>query len=432
MPGRVYTRDARVGKYVILKGWVEKIRDLGGLKFFILRDREGKIQVTLKKGEINDDLFWNRINRLGREYCVAVQGKVKSSRQAPGGREIIPNRIDVINTAASPLPIDIEGPIESNVDKRFDFRYLDVRNPKTCTIFRIRDAVYKHMRDYFSRTGAIEVHTPVIQAAGAEGGATLFPLIYYQKEAFLRQSPQLYKQMLMSSGFDRVWEIGQVFRAEKFHTRRHISEYVSVDAEIAWTESEEDVMKYVERLVQHTIKGVVRECREELDFLGVKLKVPKVPFPRLTYDECLKMLGKERISVQWGEDLGDPQEAKIGKIMEKKGHEWYFICKYPSKIKPFYIMFDGRLSRGMDLDFRGMEMASGGQREHRYDVLVQVMRDKGLDPDKFDFYLNAFRYGMPPHGGFGLGSERLVQQIIGTENVKDVILFPRTPDRLVP
>lgn len=431
MADRVYSNDAGIGKQILLKGWVEKIRDLGGLKFFILRDREGKIQITLKKGETPDNLF-ETISQLGREYCVSVTGKVSSSKQAPGGKEVFPETIEIISKAETPLPLDIDGPIQSGIDKRFDFRYLDTRNPKVNAMFRIRDKVYYHMRDYFNKVGAVEVHTPVIQAAGAEGGATLFPLIYYQKEAFLRQSPQLYKQMMMASGFDKIWEIGQVFRAEKFHTRRHISEYVSVDSEIAWIDSEEDVLKYLERLAQHTLKGVANDCKEELKFLGAEIKVPKVPFPRLTYDDCLEMLKKEGVEVEWGEDLGDPQEVLIGKIMQKRDHEWYFITKYPSKIKPFYIMMDGELSRGMDLDFRGMEIASGGQREHRYDQLVKVMKEKKMDPAKFEFYLNAFRYGMPPHGGFGLGSERLIQQIIGVENVKEVILFPRTPDKLIP
>jgi aspartyl-tRNA synthetase len=431
MNERVYSSDAVAGKPVLLKGWVEKIRDLGGLKFFILRDRSGKIQVTLKKGETPENLF-SVANQLGREYCVAVKGMVKTSKQAPGGKEVQPEEIIIISKADSPLPLDIEGPIQTNIDKRFDFRYLDTRNPKVSAIFRIRDRVYYYMREYFDKAGAIEAHTPVIQAAGAEGGATLFPLIYYQKEAFLRQSPQLYKQMMMASGFDKIWEIGQVFRAEKFHTRRHLSEYVSVDSEIAWIDSEEDVLRYLERLVQHTLKGIAKDCKEELKLLGAKLTIPEVPFPRLTYNGCLDMLKASGVEVKWGEDLGDPQEVLIGKTMQKKGHEWYFITKYPSKIKPFYIMMDGELSRGMDLDFKGMEMASGGQREHRYEQLVNVMKAKGLDPAKFEFYLDAFRYGMPPHGGFGLGSERLVQQVIGAENIKEIILFPRTPDRLVP
>jgi nondiscriminating aspartyl-tRNA synthetase len=430
MSERIFSADADVGKHVLLMGWVEKVRDLGGLKFFILRDRSGKIQVTLKKGETPEVLI-DTVSQLGREFCVAVTGKVKEAKQAPGGKEVVPERIDIINKAESPLPLDIDGPIQSGADKRFDFRYLDTRNPKVAALFTIRNSVYHHMRGYFDKTAAVEVHTPVIQAAGAEGGATLFPLIYYQKEAFLRQSPQLYKQMLMASGFDRIWEIGQVFRAEKFHTRRHLSEYVSVDSEIAWIESEDDVLKYLERLVHHTLSGVANDCKDELKLLGAKPSIPEVPFPRLTYNDCLDMLSDNNIKLD-GDDLGDPQEAMIGKLMQKKGHEWYFITKYPSKIKPFYIMMDGPVSRGFDLDFRGMEMASGGQREHRYDVLIKVMKEKKLDPDKFDFYLNAFRYGMPPHGGFGFGSERLVQQLVGTENIREVILFPRTPDRLVP
>ena len=288
------------------------------------------------------------------------------------------------------------------------------------------------MRDYFESRGFIEVHTPVIQAAGAEGGAVLFPLIYYKKEAFLRQSPQLYKQILMASGLDKVYEIGPAFRAEKFHTRRHVSEFLSLDFEIAWIDSEEDVMKVLEGLVHHSLKETKKECKTELDILNAKINVPEVPFRRLTYDDVLKLLLKRDIKIEWGNDLEDSQEKILGEIMEEKGVEWYFITKYPSKIKPFYIMMDGKISRGIDLDFKGMEIASGGQREHRHDILVKVMKEKGLDPHQFSFYLESFRYGMPTQGGIGFGVERMIQQLVGMDNIRETILFPRTPERLVP
>jgi aspartyl-tRNA synthetase len=430
-PERSYTREIKPGQSVLLKGWVAQVRDLGGLKFFILRDREGQVQVTLKKGDSPPSLI-SMIAKLNREDCVAVQGRVKEARQAPGGREIVPESIDIVNKAETPLPIETSDKIQTGIDKRFDFRHIDIRNPKVQSIFRIRDKVITKMREYFEDNGFVEVHTPVIQAAGAEGGSTLFPLVYYQNEAFLRQSPQLYKQILMASSLDKVYEIGPAFRAEKFHTRRHVSEFISVDFEMAWIESEEDVMKVLEGMVHHTIKEIKKDCKVEFDILGAKPTIPDLPFKRFTYDDVLKMLAKNGVKLEWGDDLDDPSEKLLGDLLQKKGTEWYFITKYPSKIKPFYIMLDGKLSRGLDLDFKGMEMASGGQREHRYDTLVKVMKQKRLDPHQFDFYLNAFRYGMPAHGGIGFGVERMVQQMIDLENIKEIIIFPRTPERLVP
>jgi len=428
---RTYTRDLQPGKKSLVKGWVSSIRDLGGLKFVILRDREGLIQVTIKKAESKKIL--ETASSLVREDCISVTGTVKNSPQAPGGKEIVPDSLEIVSKAKTPLPIETSDKIITGLDKRFDFRFMDVRNPKVRAIFRVKDISLTKMREYFeSKAGFVEVHTPIIQAAGAEGGATMFPMVYYHKEAFLRQSPQLYKQMLMASSLDRIYEIGSVFRAEKFHTRRHVSEYLSVDMEMAWIESEEDVLRIAEGLVEYTLRGLKKDCKNELEVFGANVKIPELPFKRLTYSEVLDILAKNGIKKEWGDDLDDPDEKLLGQIMEKKGHEWYFITKYPSKIKPFYIMMEGKVSRGMDLDCKGLEIASGGQREHRYEELVKVMKQKGLDPHKFEFYLSAFQYGMPPHGGFGLGSERLVQQVLGVENIKEIILFPRTPERLIP
>ena len=413
---------------IIVKGWVDSIRELGGLKFFVVRNREGKTQVVLKKGESKDDLF-NLVAGLHREDCVIVKGFLKESKQAPAGRELVPESIEIVNKAIPPLPIE---PGESNKDKRLDYRYMDLRDPKVLAIFKVRAEVLRLVRDYFTKEGFSEMQTPFIQAAGAEGGAELFPIIYYGKEAFLKPSPQLYKQMLMASGLDKIWEIGPAWRAEKSHTRKHVSEITMIDTEMAWIDSEEDVMKVVEKLLRHILSGAEKNCRDQLDLLGVKVKIPELPFPRLHYDEVLKMLEKEGVKIPWGSDFGDAEEKRIGEIMAKKGHELYFFTKYPSQIKPFYIMMEGKYSRGIELDFKGMEICSGGQREHRHDELVKVMKSKGLDPHKFEFYLNAFRYGMPFHGGVGIGLDRIVQQILNLPDIKEVILFPRTTERLVP
>jgi len=426
---RLYTNQLKEGKKVLIKGWAYNIRDIGKIKFFFVRDRYGSVQVVMKKGEVSDNLF---NTKMTREDCVSVAGMVKKSKEAKTGMEMVPEKIEIVNQAETPLPLETSDKIESGLDTRFDYRFIDLRNPRIQAIFRIRDNLLTHMRNFFESNGFIEVNTPVIQAAGAEGGATMFSLKYYDKMAFLRQSPQLYKQILMATGLDNIYEIGPAFRAEKFHTRRHVSEFVSVDFEMSWIDSQEDVLKVIENMVAYSIKGVLKDCKEELKMFKSDVKIPKLPFKRITYTDCVDILNKNGKKFKWGEELTDPEERIIGEYMKKKGHEWFFLKEFPGKLKPFYIMMDGKVSHSFDCVYRGMEMASGGQREHRYDVLVKVMKEKGLNPKNFKFYMDAFRYGMPAHGGMGFGAERMVQQMLGLDNIKEIILFPRTPERLLP
>ncbi|NIP40953.1 MAG: aspartate--tRNA(Asn) ligase [Candidatus Aenigmarchaeota archaeon] len=419
----MYSNQLRPKQRAKVKGWVDHVRDLGNIRFLTIRDREGMIQVTAKKSDVPSEIF-GMVSKLGKEDCVEIEGNVIKSKIAKIGFEIIPSSVKVLAGAEKPLPLDFSGKIESGKDTRFDYRYLDLRNPEVKKIFLTRHKVMGLSHEFFRKEGFVEVHTPVIQAAGAEGGSTLFKFDFYGKEAFLRQSPQLYKQMMMASGLDRVYEIGQAFRAEKFHTRRHISEFMSLDFEISWVDGEEDVMKVLEKLVVYVLKGLKKD--------GYDLRIPELPLKRVTYDDVLKALNKTGAKIEWGEDIEDAQEKKFAEIMQKKGHEAYFITKFPSKLKPFYIMLDGEVSRGIDLDYRGLELASGGQREHRFDVLTKVMKEKGLDPKDFTFYTDAFRWGMPPHGGIGFGVDRFVKQILKLTDVQETILFPRTPEKLTP
>ncbi|MFH1444948.1 MAG: aspartate--tRNA(Asn) ligase [Nanoarchaeota archaeon] len=429
---RTYSHELKQGN-VLVQGWVENIRKMGSLAFLTLRDREGLMQITLKKGSVPEEYF-KLLSSMNKEDCVSVEGDAKKSSYSKLGFEIYPKKIDIVSKAETPLPIDTGAVKHTLKDKRFDYRFLDMRDPKIQAIFRIRDVVFTKMREYLEGNKFIEIHTPVIQAAGAEGGATLFGFNYYQHKAFLRQSPQLYKQMMMASGLDRVYEIGPAFRAEKFHTRRHVSEFISVDFEQGWINSEEDVMKTTEELIHHVYKGVKKDCGVSLDILEIKIEMPKLPFKRYTYDEVLETLAKHGTKLKWGSDLEDAEEKKFGEVAGKKGHEWYFITKYPAEMKPFYIMAepDGKYSRGFDLDCSGMEIVSGGQREHRTKELIERMKAAKLKPKDFSFYTDAFRYGMPPHGGIGLGGDRLVQKIVGMENIKETILFPRTPEKVTP
>ncbi len=426
---RTFCNNVKVGDRVLVKGWVEKLRDLGNLKFFTIRDRTGYVQITGKKGKTPQKVL-KSIEMLGREYCVEVLGKVVKSNIAKIGKEIIPGNIKIISKAEKPLPLEFLDHVDSERETRLNYRFLDLRNPKINRTFILKHKVIGYMHEFFRKNGFIEVHTPIIQSAGAEGGATLFNVKYYNKNAYLRQSPQLYKQMLMASGLDKVYEIGQAFRAEKFHTKRHVCEFLSLDAEMAWIESEEAVLNILEKMIVYVIKNLKKESLFKA--LNIKLKIPETPFKRITYDKAIKILKKEGIHVKWGEDLEDSQEKLLGNSLTKMGYDWYFITKYPSRIKPFYIMMDENYSKGFDFDYKGVEMASGGQREHRYNILVERMKEKGLNLRNFKFYLDAFRYGMPPHGGFGLGTERMIEKLLGMNDIKEIILFSRTPEQLVP
>jgi aspartyl-tRNA synthetase len=419
---RTFSKELTPEARVMIKGWVDDVRNIGKIIFLTVRDREGKVQITAKKEDVSEGVF-DTISKLGKEDCVEIEGEVIKSKIAKLGYELIPSSVKVLAGAEKPLPMDKN--VESWKDTRFDYRYLDLRRPEIQRIFMVRHRVMGLAHEYFRKNGFIEIHTPVIQAAGAEGGASLFKFNYYGKEAYLRQSPQLYKQMMMASGLDKVYEIGQAFRAEKFHTRRHISEFMSLDFEMAWIESEEDVMNVLERMVVHVLKGLKTE-------MNIELEVPELPFKRVLYEEVIDTLNKAGMHKKFGDDLEDAEESKFAEIMAKKGHDVYFITKFPAVLKPFYIMFDGEISRGIDLDYKGLELASGGQREHRYKVLMEMMKAKGLNPADFKFYLDAFRYGMAPHGGIGFGVDRFVKQILNLPDVQEAILFPRTPDKLVP
>jgi aspartyl-tRNA synthetase len=423
------------GKKVKVAGWVYEVKDLGGIKFLWLRDREGIVQITAPKKKVNEEVF-ALIPKLNSEDVIAVEGVVNFTPKAKLGFEIIPEKIEILSRADSPLPLDPTGKVKAELDTRLDNRFMDLRRPEVMAIFKIRSSVFKAVRDFFYQEGFIEIHTPKIIATATEGGTELFPMKYFERDAFLAQSPQLYKQIMMASGLDRVFEIAPIFRAEEHNTTRHLNEAWSIDAEMAFIESEDEVMGLLERLVAHAINYVREHNEKELKILDLELEEPKLPFRRITYTqalEILKDLGKE---IPWGEDIDTEGEKMLGQyIKETYDEDLYFIYQYPSEAKPFYIMrYDDKpeISRAFDLEYRGVEITSGGQREHRYEKLKAQIAEKGLNVESFEFYLKAFRYGMPPHGGFGLGAERLLKQMLNLSNIREVILFPRDRKRLEP
>ena len=416
-----------------VKGWIQDVRALGGIAFVTLRDRFGTIQITLPKKKIDPALF-EELTKLPRESVVAVTGEVKASNQTALGLEIIPSAVEVYSKAATPLPLGVVDKVNVEMDTRLNHRFMDLRKPEIRAIFELKAMMVELIEECVRENGFNQVYTPKINAAGAEGGAELFKIQYFDKPAFLAQSPQLYKQILMSTGLDRVFELGPAFRAELSNTNRHVTEFISFDGEMSWIENEEEVMAMIETIVDHVLTGLKERGKKQLEILGKEIKVPARPYPILTYSECLKMVQDAGLPLKEGDDLGTEGEKIIGDRMAEKGVELYFIAEYPEEAKPFYIMEkDGTpYSFSFDLDYKGQEISSGGQREHRYDRLVARMEKKGLNPADFEFYLEAFRYGMPPHGGWGIGIERLLVKMLDLGNIREAILFPRDPARLTP
>jgi len=419
------------GKKICLAGWVEDIRNIGSIAFIIVRDKKGTGQVTVLKKE-NAELF-EKLVSVSRESVISVYGICQENEKVRNGYEIIPEKVKFFSTAETPLPLGVVDKVESELDTRLDNRFIDLRKKEKQAIFKIRNNVLSSVHDYLRDNSFIEVHTPNIIASSSEGGTDVFKLKYFEKEAFLAQSPQLYKQMLMSTGLDRVYEIAWYFRAEEHNTRRHLNESTAVDLEMAFIQDEEDVMKILEGLVQNMWKKA-GTCEDELEILNKRITVPKTPFKRLLYDDVIEMLKEEKCDISWGDDLGTEEEKLLGEIMKKQGFEFYFITKYPLETKPFYTMpaEDEKYSRGFDLECKGVELASGSQRIHDEKLLKKRIAANDLNPEDFEAYLKTFRYGMPPHGGFGFGIERFLMELLEISNIRECILFPRDRVRLTP
>jgi aspartyl-tRNA synthetase len=417
-----------VGKEVTLYGWVHEVRDLGGLIFIVLRDREGFVQVTLPKKAVEASTF-ETAKKIRRESVIKVIGVVREEPKAPMGYEVIPKFIDVLNEAEAPLPLDVAEKVPAELDTRLDHRYLDLRKPRIYAIFRIRHQILQSTRNFLCKEGFVEVNTPKIVSTATEGGTELFPISYFEREAFLNQSPQLYKQVLMAAGFEKVFEIGPIFRAEEHDTVRHLNEVTSIDIEVSFTDHN-GVMGILERLIARIYEDIHENCQKYLTWLDIELEIPEIPFERLTYDEALEMARSGGEEVPWGEDLTTAALKLIGDEMD--GH--YFIVDWPTNSKPFYAMpyKEKNICKSFDLMKKELELASGAQRVHKYDVLISRMKESGLDPENFGFYLEAFRYGMPPHAGWGLGTERLLMSILGLRNIREAVMFPRDRNRFTP
>lgn len=416
------------GKEVIVLGWVKDIRDLGAIRFIILQDMEGTVQVTLVRKKVPKEVL-EKTDNLQRQCSIGVKGTVKKTEMAARGVEIIPNEIRILGVAQHPLPLDVTGKTPADIDVRLDARVLDLSQEENRAIFKVQHVALSAIRKFLSEKGFLEVHTPRIIASATEGGAALFPVKYYEREAFLAQSPQLYKEQLVVC-FDKVFEIGSFFRAEESHTRRHLSEFVSIDIEQAFATSE-DAMRLLEKLMQNVCKSVKENCKAELEILKHKVEVPKLPFKRFTYDEVINELKQEGVKIPWGEDISTPAFRKFAKL-----HPYfYFITEWPTEAKAFYIKPQEKnpeLSYGFDLMWHWIELTSGGSRCDSKEMLIKRLEAQGLSPESFRFHLQVFDYGMPPHAGWATGLERLTMMLTGKKNIREVVLFPRDRYRLTP
>jgi len=433
MESRTYAADATPGDSVTVAGWAHEIRDLGGIAFLILRDTTGKIQIKFEKDGMDDDLVETALD-VHRESVLVVSGDVEEEERAPTGVEVVPQSIDVLAEADPELPLDPSGKVDAELSTRLDNRTLDLRKDEVKAIFEIRAAMLQSVREQFRSLDCTEINTPKIVATGTEGGTELFPITYFGREAFMNQSPQLFKQLMVGSGLERVFEIGPIFRAEEHNTPRHLNEATSIDFESAFFD-ESDAMDACESVVIAAYEGVAEHCQDELEALGMdSFELPDAGFPRLSYEEVIERInatGALDEPLVWGDDLPTEGERALG---EEVG-EHYFITEWPSEIKPFYIKDkddDAELSTGFDLMHPRLELVSGGQREHRHDHLIEGFEQQGLEPEAFEYYTKMFRYGMPPHAGWGLGGERLVMTMLGLDNIREAVLFPRDRQRLSP
>ena len=412
-----------IGKQVVLGGWIEDLRKLGKMSFITLRDISGISQVIVK-GELNDNL-----GEINRQSAVRIKGIVQETKARDFAFEIKAEEIEVLAKAIHPLPVDPIGRLESNIDTRLNHRALDMRNQKTASIFKLRHYVLQALRKTLVEKKFIEITTPKIIGSASEGGADLFSLDYFGKTAYLAQSPQLYKEQ-MTIGLERVFEISSFYRAEKSHTGRHLSEFTSVDIEAAMMDYT-DVMDVLESIVIDVFKNTSENSKIEQQEIGHEIKVPKSPFERVTYTQALEELSGLDIKIEFGEDLQDSHLRSLG----EKHPGFFFLTDWPMKLKPFYIHEkddDPTLSRSFDLQYGYLELSSGGRRLHDPEQLKSRLREQDLDPASFEEHLKTFGWGMPPHSGWGMGLDRLMTVLVGIDNVREVVLYPRDPDRLKP
>jgi nondiscriminating aspartyl-tRNA synthetase len=437
---RILIKDLpqHIEKEVSIQGWLHTLRDQKNMQFLVIRDRTGMVQVAhYKKGDLE---MAETISTLGTESALTLTGKVVENEIVKlGGLEIQLQNLVVEGAAEIPLPFEPFGEYLPEQDFRLDWRYLDLRRDVNRLTFEIQTRAEQAMREYWLEHDFIEIHSPKIMGAPSESGAELFTIPYFETTAYLAQSPQFYKQMAMAAGYERVFEIGPVFRADPSFTSRHMTEFTGVDMEMSWINSHENVMAFMERWLAHTYKEVIESHGEEIEAtFQLKLEAPAVPFPRITMAEAHDLLKEIGYDLPPGKkyDLDPGAERALGAhFKETEGHDYVFVTEWPFEARPFYHMLkpdDRDVTRSFDLLGKGLEVATGAQREHRYEVLKTQALAKGLTLEPIQNYLNYFRYGTPPHGGFGFGLSRFMMIMLGLSNIREAVFLFRGPTRLTP
>ena len=433
---RIFTSELKkfLGEKVNLFGWVHDVRLLGKINFLILRDREGMVQVVAQKDKVPEKIF-EIIKKLHQEDIVSVEGKVVKSKIEKVGIEVIPEKIEVVNKAQVPLPLDPRWVTPANLDTRLDWRPLDLRRKENLAIFKIQAKIVEAAEEFLRKNGFIQVFTPAIIGGISEGGADVFKINFFGKEAFLRQDPQLHRQLLILAGFEKIFDIGPSWRAEPSDTPYHLAEHRGIAPEFV-LKDEIDVIKLEEAMVVHIIRKVMKECVKELEILGKEIKIPKTPFPELRFPKIYDILEEYGKKLPFGSDLDKESEKILSKhVKEKFKQDFFFVNRFPFQVKPFYVMRvdeEPEFARSIDLIFKGMEISSGGQREHRYEKIIQQVKEKGMNLEHIKWFTEQFKYGAPPHGGFCLGLERFTMQLLDIGNIKEAVLFPRYLTRMLP
>lgn len=426
---RTWISEAKMDEPVLIQGFVEHIRNTRNMAFLVVRDFSGKLQVTIEKSEHPE---WSSLlDTLTVESVVSLEGILQKNAQVKlEGRELIPSGL-TIESLAAPLPLTRD----ANIDTRLDYRWLDLRGEKERLLFEVQTCLVQAMREYLLERRFLEIHTPKLIAAASESGADVFEVNYFDRKAYLAQSPQFYKQMAMAAGFERIFEAGPVFRAEKSYTNRHTTEFTGFDLEFSYIESFHDVMELEAEMLAFALTRVQSKFGEDIERLyGTKVIVPKLPFPEIAlselYCELERRYGYHLPEKERGDTTTEAEQLSYRFAMEEFGHEFLFVYDFAAEKRAFYHMRKNGIPQGYDLIWRGVEITTGAQREHRYDVLSRQAEEKGLGED-VKFYTEFFRYGCPPHGGFGLGVDRLTMLLLGT-GIKEAMFLFRGPNRLTP
>ncbi len=416
-------------------GFVEEVRNLGNLIFLKVFTKDGYVQVTVKKGESPKEIV-GLVAGLTRQSAIRVTGELKANPAVRVGLEMIPEELEVVSMAEEPLPLDPSGKTPAELETRLNWRSLDLRSSRNRAIFKVQSRIVKAFTDYLTEKDFTQVFTPSLLGVASEGGADVFELKYFKKNAYLRQDPQLHRDLTVLGGLERIFEIGPSWRAELSHTKRHMCEHRVCAVEFANIKDESDVIAVEEDLVKYTMKKIMSECKTDLELLGASIEVPKTPFPVLRFQELYEILKKLGKSIPKGEEYDRESEELLGNYVKKEyGSDFFFVDGFPFSVKPFYVTKfekDPLWARSVDMIFRGIEISTGGQREHRYEILKRQAEEKKLSPRSVDWFIKFFKYGAPTLGGFSIGIERFTMQLLGIQNVREVTLFPRTPERLVP